>query len=144
MSVKTAIEQLDGDEDKNRRTTHIPSMPLLVRARAPVKPPLVLVTGMFYLKSARHTINRYLFLLMLCRLCFEHFSSILMPSEISLAQCIGLMFVIASMAFSSDYAYYISLCNAIEVVIGNGTIQPVIIHKRLQPLESSQLRWPSG
>ena len=36
VSVKTAIEAIDGDEEKNRRTTHIPSMPLLVRARAPV------------------------------------------------------------------------------------------------------------
>ena len=47
MSVKTAIESIDGDEEKNRRTTHIPSMPLLVRARAPVRPPTVLVTGLF-------------------------------------------------------------------------------------------------
>ena len=46
VSVKTAIESIDGDEEKNRRTTHIPSMPLMVRARAPVQPPVVLVTGM--------------------------------------------------------------------------------------------------
>lgn len=45
MSVKTAIEAIDGDEEKNRRTTHIPSMPLLVRSRAPVQPPTILVTG---------------------------------------------------------------------------------------------------
>lgn len=45
VSVKTAIEAIEGDEEKNRRTTHIPSMPLLVRARAPVQAPVVLVTG---------------------------------------------------------------------------------------------------
>lgn len=45
VSVKTAIEALNGDEEKNRRTTHIPSVPLFVRARAPVQPPVVLVTG---------------------------------------------------------------------------------------------------
>lgn len=45
VSVKTAIENIDGNEERNRRTTHIPSVPLLVRARAPVLPPSLLVTG---------------------------------------------------------------------------------------------------